>query len=66
MEQKITGLLPMDQIKAFNTVQHKILLAELNHYDIRDVVNNFLNRISQTDLKLLYFMIITLQSPISI
>ena len=31
----------MDLTKVFDTVQHKILLAKLNHYGIRGVVNNF-------------------------
>ena len=40
--KKFTGLLQLDLTKAFDTVQHKILLAKLNHYDIQGVVNNFL------------------------
>ena len=39
--KKFTGLLLLDLTKAFETVQHKILLAILHHYGIRDVVNNF-------------------------
>ena len=36
--KKFTVLLLLDLIKAFDTVQHKVLLAKLNHYGIRGVV----------------------------
>ena len=39
--KKLTGLLLLNLAKAFNTVQHKILLEKLNRYGIRVVVNNF-------------------------
>ena len=39
--KKFTGLLLLDLTKAFDTVQHKKLLAKLNHYGIRGIVNNF-------------------------
>ena len=39
--KRVTGLLLLDLTKTFDTVQHKILLAKLNHYGIREVVNNF-------------------------
>ena len=39
--KKFTGLLLLDLTEAFDTLQHKILLAKLNHYDIRGVVNKF-------------------------
>ena len=39
--KKFTGLLLLDLTKAFDTVQHKILLAKLNHFDIQGVVNKF-------------------------
>ena len=40
--EKFNGSLPLDLTKAFNTVQHKILLAKLSHYDFWGAVNNFL------------------------
>ena len=39
--KKVADLLLLDLTKAFGTVQSKILLAKLNHYGIRGVVNYF-------------------------
>ena len=53
--KKFTGLLLLDLTKQFDTVQHKILLAQLNYcimaFEVLSIIS--LNRISQTDLKLL-------------
>ena len=40
-DKQFTGLLLLDLTKAFDTVQHNIVFAKLNHYGIRGVANNF-------------------------
>ena len=38
---RYTGLMQLDLAKAFDTVNHNILLKTLDHYGLRGLVNDF-------------------------
>ena len=52
-EGNITVGVFIDLAKAFDTVDHKILLSKLNHYGIRGTVNNWLLAILKTGSSIL-------------
>jgi len=56
----ITGLLLIDLAKAFDTVQHEILLEKLQHYGNRGVVNQFF-RSYPTEINLLLLKVTILE-----
>ena len=50
-KNKLSSLVAVDLTKAFDTVNHKILLEKLDYYGIRGICNDLLEVTFQTDSK---------------